>query len=225
MTIQSAIEHIGIGEAKALAKTYFEECSSFPSISTHTGAHFESLESDQNIPNQITASDLMAVQNLSVSIPARAAIGILEGHAEEISGLLEGICATTSLGDVSDEEEFDALLGVNSSAQRLWDLLRRNGKGNERWGIGATTASKIMARKRPQLIPIEDSVVNRVIQKGTHSSWHLWWKALSADSVLKEFAKEVREHVDRPDLSTLRTLDIVLWRWGKKNPNFPLTQR
>ena len=224
MTIRSTIEHIGIGKAKELAEVYFEECASFPGTATHTGAHFESLESEQNLPDRITSADLLAVQNLSVSVPARAAIGILEGHAEEISDLLEGICATTSLGDVADDDTFDAVLGKNSSAHKLWDLLRRNGKGNKRWGIGATTASKIMARKRPRLIPIEDSVVNRVIQKNTHSSWHLWWKELNADNVHDDFAKEVREHVERPDISTLRTLDIVLWRWGKQHPEYPVTR-
>lgn len=73
-----------------------------------------------------------------------------------------------------------------------------------------------MARKRPHLIPIEDSVVNREIGLGSQNSWRVWWEELRQDDYLVERATEVREHVDHSKLSTLRTLDIVLWKSGEK---------
>lgn len=79
LAIRSGIEYIDIDEAKRLAEAHFEKSSASPNSSTHTSAHFESLEAGQNLSNRITSSDLLAVQNLYVTIPARAIIGILEG--------------------------------------------------------------------------------------------------------------------------------------------------
>lgn len=80
------------------------------------------------------------------------------------------------------------------------------------------TASKIMARKRPHLIPIEDSVVNRVIELGRGDSWRLWWEAFQAEGdYLEERAKKLRAEIGRPELSTLRVFDVMLWMWGKAN--------
>lgn len=82
--------------------------------------------------------------------------------------------------------------------------------------MGETVASKIMARKRPHLIPIDDSVVTRVIGRGRKSSWRMRWMELREDSYLIDRAEEIRAHVDRRALSTLRALDFVLWRYGKQ---------
>lgn len=142
-------------------------------------------------------------------MPSRAAIGVLGDHSSEITKLLAQISDFADLSSVTDFE-YESVLGRESSARQLWDLLRQT--GSTRWGIGPTIASKIMARKRPHLIPIEDSMGNRVTGLGRQNSWQLWWEALRADSVLNARAGEVREHIERPELSTLRTLGIVLWR-------------
>ena len=100
----------------------------------------------------------------------------------------------------------------------MWDLLRRNRPGDRRWGLGPTTTSKIIARKRPHLIPIEDSVVNRVIELGRGDSWRLWWEAFQAEGdYLEERATKLRAEIGRPELSTLRVFDVMLWMWGKAN--------
>ena len=78
-----------------------------------------------------------------------------------------------------------------------------------------------MARKRPHLIPIEDSVVNRVIGLGRGGdSWRLWWEAFQAEGdYLEERATKLRAAIGRPELSTLRVFDVMLWMWGKANPS------
>lgn len=43
----------------------------------------------------------------------------------------------------------------------------------------------------------------------------MWRDELLADNYLIERADEIKEHVERTDLSTLRALDIVLWQYGK----------
>lgn len=215
MNIRDAVTAINPETAKCHAESYFAPDPRFPGVGLFTGSHFESFGADQNLPNQITASDLLAVGTLSVNVPARANIGILGELAEEISGLLAQIPADMRMGELRDELSFTAHLGPESSAHKLWDLLRRNAEDESRWYVGPTIASKIMARKRPHLIPIEDSVVDRVIGRGKQDSWRLWWEALVADEYLEERASEVRQHISRPQLSTLRTLDIVLWSSGR----------
>lgn len=215
MTIHDALHQIDPEKGKQLAAQYFEESSSFPGTGTFTGSHFESFAGAPNPVNEVTAADLLAVQTLAVTVSSRAALGILETYAQRISELLSDIDPTLKLEEVRDEGDFEAVLGKNSSAQALWDLLRRNNPQAKRWNVGATTASKIMARKRPHLIPIDDSVVTRVIGRGTASSWRMWRDELLADNYLIERADEIKEHVERTDLSTLRALDIVLWQYGK----------
>lgn len=215
MSIRDAVTAISPENAKRYAEAYFAPDPRFPGVGIFTGSHFESLGADQNLPNQITASDLLAVGTLSVNVPARANIALLGELAEEISGLLAQIPADMRIAALRDESSFNDHLGPDSLAHTLWDLLRRNAEFDSRWDVGPTIASKIMARKRPHLIPIEDSVVNRVIGRGKQNSWRLWWEALVADEYLEERASEVREHISRPQLSTLRTLDIVLWSSGR----------
>ncbi|MCT2295864.1 DUF6308 family protein [Brachybacterium muris] len=215
MTIHDALHQIDPEKGKQLAAQYFEESSSFPGTGTFTGSHFESFAGAPNPVNEVTAADLLAVQTLAVTVSSRAALGILETYAQRISELLSDIDPTLKLEEVRDEGDFETVLGKNSSAQALWDLLRRNNPEAKRWNLGATTASKIMARKRPHLIPIDDSVVTRVFGRGTASSWRMWRDELLADNYLIERADEIKEHVERTDLSTLRALDIVLWQYGK----------
>lgn len=215
MSIRDAVERLNSEKAKQLAEEYFEPSEIASEAGLYTGAHFETLGADENLSDRITASDLLAVQCLSVKVPARASIGILGPLADDISSLLSEIPPDARLKDLRSDAQFESTLGKDSPALQLWDLLRRNGTNDVRWGVGPTIASKIMARKRPHLVPIEDSVVDRVIDRGRRNSWRLWWEALTADDYLEERASEVRERIERPALSTLRTLDIVLWKSGK----------
>lgn len=217
MTIREAVERISSEDAIELATAYYAASEKHPGTLAYTGAHFETFSAEQNLESSVTADDLLAVQMLAVTVSGRAALGILGDSAGEISELLSEIEPELCLEGIEDEEQFDEVLGKDSPALKLWDLLRRNDAPAQRWRVGPTTASKIMARKRPRLIPIEDSVVNRVIQLSNQNSWRLWWEALRADGYLKERADEVKVAVGRTDLSTLRALDIVLWMWGTKN--------
>lgn len=219
MTIKNALKTISRADAKRYIGEYFKTSCLIPESPKYTGSHFETLGSQSNDPDVINASDLLAVQTLSVQVPARAAIGILGGQSGTITELLAALPNGKSLSSLSDEE-FTRWLGEDSPGQQLWDLLRRNGNGADgktltRWGVGPTTASKILARKRPELIPVEDSVITRVTNRGKQSSWQMWWEEMRTDSVLEERAEEIREDTGHGELSTLRVLDIVLWMSGR----------
>ena len=96
-------------------------------------------------------------------------------------------------------------LGFESKSMASWDLLPRNRPGERRWGLRLPTTSKSMARKRPHPIPIEDTVVDRVIERGRGDSWRLWWEAFQAEGdYLEERATKLHAEIGRPDISTLR---------------------
>ncbi|WP_211979098.1 DUF6308 family protein [Brevibacterium sp. W7.2] len=210
MGILDAVHGITETDAADLLREYYAK-------GAYTGAHFESIGAEPGKENVITAADLYSVSTLSVNVPAKAGIAILGQDAATFTGLLDQI-PNVGIGSLS-EADFERHLGTESKALELWDLLRRNLPGQRRWGIGPTTTSKIMARKRPALIPIEDSVVNRVIGLGRGDSWRLWWEAFNAESdYLEERATVLRTEIGRPDLSTLRVFDVMLWMWGKANP-------
>ena len=65
------------------------------------------------------------MSTLAVKVPAKAGIAILGEQAEVFNELLREI-PETSIGELT-AEEFKIHLGPDSSAQGLWDRLRRNG--------------------------------------------------------------------------------------------------
>lgn len=147
-------------------------------------------------------------------MPIKAGIGLLGEFAGEIRECLKDIPNDRSLAELSDDE-YRTILGEGSPAWRLWDIIRANGR--EKWGVGSTRASKLMARKRPRLIPIEDSVVNRVIGFKGGDSWWLWREALTGNKdKVERMAAVVRRAAGRHDLTTLRALDVALWMKGKR---------
>jgi hypothetical protein len=171
-----------------------------------TGAHFDGLPTVAE--NRITAEDIVAVSCLSVHVPASAAVEILDGQADEISALL---CRIPNLNlEELTIDQHEELFGAGSAASEFWLLLRKH------VGIGPTTASKLMARKRPGLIPIYDSVVARVTGfDSSAGTWRAWHNALSSDVALKDRLGRLRNSVGLERVALLRILDVVLWMDGK----------
>lgn len=157
MTLPTILAEENVQNAADLLADYYRR--RLNGLPAYTGSCFDSwaaIEDADEKSNVITADDLIAVSFLSVNIPGAAAMGILATHQEEISGLLADIPSNKDLADIP-ASQFEATFGEDSPAFLLWGVLRGHSTG--RWGIGETRASKIMARKRPRLIPIYDSVV------------------------------------------------------------------
>src|SRR5699024_10431972 len=101
-----------------------------------------------------------------------------------------------------------SLLAPGSPADLLWSRLR------ELHRFGPTTTSKLMARKRPRLIPVYDSVIRRAFQmNGSGAQWTFWHESLTAhDRSLHEYLLSLRAEAGlADDISALRVLDIVVW--------------
>ncbi|MBA3250462.1 MAG: hypothetical protein H0T66_09215 [Geodermatophilaceae bacterium] len=160
--------------------------------------------------NRITAEDLVATSFLSVDIPGWVAQDLLEGVlGHEVAAQLRDIPPTVQIGS---QDAPDLLKGP---AQRAWDALRARGTGgrdSRGYGIGSVTRAKLLARKRPHLIPVSDSVIRGALGKPTNL-WN-YHQALFLDH-----GDELRRLLDqaRTDagvdgrVSHLRLLDVIVW--------------
>ncbi len=203
MRLPESLQDPDDSRALAALVRYYGEDGSRPS--SYTGARFDTWDSTGTRPadqDKFTADDLVAVSFLSVDVPAAAAIQLLDTKADEFSRLLEELGSDRDLADVT--EPWDETW----AGSRLWVGL----VGLP--GVGATTASKLFARKRPRLRPIYDSVVAEVI--GSTSIWEPLRAALVADPNLQARLLRLRDKANLPDeVSALRVFDVVAWIEGK----------
>lgn len=145
---------------------------------------------------------------LEVEIKREAGVEILIEKAEEFTQLLSCV-PNVPLAELS-RAEFETHMGNSSPAAALW----RNVFSIDT--IGSTRASKLLARKRPHLVPIHDTFIKQVTGVSSRNDWEQWWIALTDDSqALQRRADALRASIDREDLSTLRLLDVMFW-YSKK---------
>lgn len=191
-------------EAVTKLRTYF---GLEPGTRPYTGAFFERLGGGGDrgeVRDVITAEDLVAVSMLSVEVPGSAALRILGPDGRKISDLLREIPTALDLVEVDPDIINDSWPGW-----QLWDLL------HGMHGVGPVTAGKLVARKRPRLFPVYDSVVAERVGAPKE-----FWRALNSD--LREADRDrhgklldIRAQSGiGEDVSALRVFDIVTWMPG-----------
>jgi Family of unknown function (DUF6308) len=159
------------------------------------GLTFDSL--GNNPPNAITSDDLLAVTLLDVRWPPRAVRSVLELQAAQIGELLGNIDNNVDLWEPTAGDE---LLQVDP----LWEVLCALP------GVRDTRASKLLARKRPRLVPITDSVVVSAV--GTPG--RTWWTLHRCfqDERFRGSVAAVRPaNANEEDTSLLRIFDVAIW--------------
>lgn len=77
-------------------------------------------------------------------------------------------------------------------------------------------AGKLLARKRPHLIPIVDRVVKRTLRAGSDDYWLSIRSALSDESRRNEI-EGLRPPGLTPKVTTLRLLDAAIWMTGSRS--------
>jgi len=192
--------------ALGLLRRYFGEPFGGPSAAV--GALFDQWDSTGTRAantNRFTADDLVAVTFLSVEVPPRAARLLLRDRADEFTELL------TAVGPDHDLADHTEPMDSSSAVWRLEAALR-----GTKLGLGRTTTSKLIARKRPRLHPIWDTVIAAVTDMQDHQ-WEPLRAALQADDhALHRRLLTLRDAAGLPsDVSALRVLDVIAWREGK----------
>jgi hypothetical protein len=159
------------------------------------------MELRPNDPDRVRPEDLLAVTFMGEIYPPYAVRKLLNGElGRQLSAILDRIPANLELWKAT-MDDFD---GAPMSA---WRLLREALKG---CGVVATKISKLLARKRPALIPVYDSIIrDHVAPVGTY--WRVFHDLLQ-DEKHRHMIKAVRpEHTPSHDLPLLRVLDTAVW--------------
>lgn len=178
-----------------------------------TGSRFEQLGGGGDAPanaDRITAEDIVSLSMLSIRLPGLAAQRLLEDQVfiEVTRQYLTQLPTDLDLVDADPDP-----LAAAGLADQLWGHL------SQFRGVGPTTVSKLMARKRPRLIPVWDSVIKRAFWlRNTGAQWRIWREIFAADDMrLHRDMLVLREQAGlTEDISALRVLDVVVWmehRW------------
>lgn len=192
-------------DAAADLRRYFSEGPDGPLFS---GSRFERLGGGGDRPevaDTFTADDVVAVSMLSVQITGHIAIEILERRNERLGDLLACIPMDKPLVDLEPGELGDDW-PVRAAYRELVNID----------GVGETTATKLLARKRPQLVPILDSVVTRELAVVHGQYWRPLYEWLRADDRAQhDRLVRIRDaaHIGS-DISVLRVFDVLAWMVG-----------
>ncbi|QES58604.1 hypothetical protein DEJ51_00665 [Streptomyces venezuelae] len=177
-----------------------------PGAPVYTGRRFEHLAGGgdrTDVADRITAEDLVAMQTLSVTVPAPVALDLLEGRlGARLSELLQAVPHGVDMADVEA-----GVLSEGSPADRAWHLLY------DQHDVNYVIAGKLLARKRPRLLPVYDRVVRCALARPRPSFWLALHAALRADDrALHQRLLALREAAGLAQtVSALRVCDVVVW--------------
>ncbi|HET9896339.1 MAG TPA: DUF6308 family protein [Streptosporangiaceae bacterium] len=208
--------------ARALLRDYFRRDSDGY---VYSGAMFDVYPADAASGNvtppgatsSITDSDLIALSMLGIRVTGYEALIITHDRHQEIQSLLADVPP-----DVGIEDEASArLLARGESAWKLWKLLRDIKDRTKEARFGAVAAGKLLARKRPDLIPIEDSQIAAVFSRKPPDRDERWWddvrsaaldpKPVASGTTLWRYLARIRDQEKKDHLPVLRVLDIIGW--------------
>jgi hypothetical protein len=181
-------------------------------VPLYSGRRFDSLGlagHEVNDADTFTATDLLAVQCLSVTVPTEVAMDLLEGElGRRLGDLLSRIPNDLDLGTGNAL----AVVANGSAADQAWQLLRRQSD------VSWVTAGKLLARKCSRLIPVWDNVV-RCAYGRPDGAWTWLDERLRKQRAVLFHALETL-HADSGlpgAVSPLRTLDVVVWMRHRKS--------
>lgn len=165
-------------------------------FSSFTGRWFEHFGAVGD-PHRFEASDLIAIEALSVQVPPEAAATLLVTEPDRFNTLLRHIPRSVDMWDIPRDDL------QNGPGAELHTMLRSLP------GVDWVIAGKLLAAKRPRLIPILDNKVRDLIQPPLTRFWISMWDELSDDSHRASIT-EICANAPA-DVSLLRRIDVALW--------------
>lgn len=172
----------------------------------YTGAAFDSWDPSgtrATSADVFTADDVVAVSLLSVRLTGRAAHELLVRRRKNFSALLAEVGPDRDLVDVEEE------ISTDWPASRLLSALKHLP------GVGTTTASKLLARKRPRLRPVWDTVVAGHLEVGGSYIEPLRQQLQAHDGALHDRLVRLGRKGKLQGVSPLRVFDVVTWLEAK----------
>ena len=173
------------------------------------GSGFAGPTFDELAPNDSerwTPADLVAVALLDVNVSPVGVRKLLVEESTSFNQLLQAIDCRLPLWS-DDDEAVDAALAAAADLTRELERIP---------GVGTTTSSKLLARKRPVLIPINDSVIRRVLSLKRDEDLPAVLRAALRTDGLLELVRSLSP-TEASNISELRLLDVALWMAGSRS--------
>lgn len=198
--VGAAIDRIVGGNAYELVGAYYD-----PSPRNYSGMRnvlfagrlFDELPG--NDPKVFTDGDLVAASLLDVRFGPHAVMELLQ--RDECNRLLADVPDGVALWEARPEQ-----LDRDSAAWQLWRRLVAIP------GVNRTRASKLLARKRPHLMPILDSIVVARLQLSRGNRWETLRMAITPERRSRiEHLGHAAMHHGASHPSALRLLDVATW--------------
>jgi hypothetical protein len=198
----------------------------------YSGAMFDTYPADRapgasappGTAHDITDTDLVAVSMLGIRVTGYETLIIMQDRRELIRTLLAGIPADALI----EEDASAGLLARGGPAWTLWELLSEIKGRTKEARLGAVAAGKLLARKRPGLIPIEDSQIAAVFSRRPPDRDEHWWDDVrsaaldpsraAGGTTLWCYLARLRDHAGLDHLPVLRVLDIIGWMHAHRDP-------
>lgn len=182
-----------------------------------TGALFERLDRGGDAPGvayHLTPADVLSLPLLSARVSGHAVRDLL---SDPLYGQVRDLLIHIPPSATITKPAGRALLGPGGPADHLWQTIRGAGRdGGSRSVFGSVKVSKLMARKRPHLVPIFDKLVRD--QFGARSGANQWADlcTLFQDGDFVVHLERLRRDAGiGEDISLLRVMDIAVWMEAK----------
>lgn len=171
---------------------------------SYIGRYFECFVA-RSSPHRFTGEDLCAAASLSVPFTGAAAADLLIERADHFNDLLNAEGMPPSSADLRSVGE--EALADGSPLATLYTELKSLDQ------VSYVRASKLLAAKRPALVPIRDSVVEKFLGAGEE-----WWRPYRELVTLGGLADRLfRLSRSVPDdVTLLRRIDVALWMAGSR---------
>ncbi|MFZ4434524.1 MAG: DUF6308 family protein [Microthrixaceae bacterium] len=200
ITFSDVPNYVGDREAQAredLARYFGAFSITNAGHSGYTGRFFEHY-SQLSDPEHFNGNDIAAATSLSVEFKT-VTVAALAHHGRDLDGLL----AQCPPPDVALWEIDDTALDDDAPLSRLYTSLKALPD------VSYVKASKLLAAKRPHLVPIRDSRVEQLL--GNPHSWWGPWQQVFNDEDFRGLLADLANGTVPERTSLLRVLDVILW--------------
>jgi hypothetical protein len=201
MSLDQLTEIVDSARARADLRTYYGTDGTGAGFS---GRMFDELalrDQSGELANSVTPFDIVAVKMLSVDIPRDVTYQLIDSEsslARELSEHLAQIDPSARIGTDQGKSLLD------EPADAAWTLLK------DQIGIGWVSAGKLLASKRPHLVPVYDNVVQCLLRPERGAAWSYFDESLRSN--LRGRLVQARVDAEVPQtVSDLRVLDVILW--------------
>ena len=196
LTATSILEHIdrNLGTVRDDLRRYFVS-------GAFTGQHFETYSRLAD-PRQFDGNDIAAVMCLSVRVSPNVLNELLAFPALGSFSPLDGVRDKPMWHRPASDYEPGSILN------RIFDTLVRIEN------VGPTVASKLMASKFPQSVPVWDRDISLLL--GHPEKWWLGWHAAMANPSLRRRLADLRQDLAAEHVPLLRIADVLLWMEARR---------